>query len=362
MKEKLRVCMVGSSFRVRGGMTSVCRQLSGHPYGHGIEIEYVATHEFGSKLHRCMMFLRGYFRVLGLLMGGKADIVHLHMSERGSFYRKYMLFRLAKGFRKPVVLHMHGADFREFYENSSARIQRMVRRLLHGCDRVVVLGKNWERIVHSIEPRTNILVINNAVPIPALTARWDAAESHLCYLGVLIPRKGVGDLLDALRILLDRRDLSRPVRLTIAGSGPEEESLMEKCRELELTDRVTFVGWTTGEEKQSLLLSSQCFILPSYNEGLPVAILEAISSGLPVVTTNVGSINEAVVDGENGRFVPVRDPGKLADAIFDTVSTKERWSHFSAGARKIAQERFDESILFDQMEALYLDLMEETNG
>lgn len=343
MKKNRHICMVGSAFTVRGGMTSVCKQLTGHTYGHGIEIHYVPTHEFGPKLHRCGVFVLGYLRLWKLFLSGKADLVHMHMSERGSFHRKYLVHRLAKLFGKPDVLHMHGSDFREFYEKSGKHQKARIRRLLRECDRVVVLGENWNRFVHSIEPNANTLVMNNAVAIPDLTAQWDEAETHLCYLGVLIPRKGVSDLLHAMRLLLDRPELPRPIRLTIAGSGAEEDALMALCRELDLSNYVTFLGWTRGEEKQSLLLSSQCFILPSYNEGLPVAILEAISCGLPVVTTDVGSTNEAITDNVDGRFVPVHDPAALADAIADVISGRERWETLRRGARDKALARFDEN-------------------
>ncbi len=363
MKKTLRVCMVGSSFKVRGGMTSVCKQLSSHNYQHGIEIEYIPTHEFGPIPHRIGVFLKGYWKMLRLLCAGKVDLVHLHMSERGSFVRKYLIFRLAKRFRKPCVLHMHGAEFRIFYEKSGNFIQKRVRRMLRDTDRVVVLGQHWNDIVHEIEPQANTLVVNNAVPIPALSAEWDNAETHLCYLGVLIPRKGVSDLLDAMRLLLDRPDLPRPIRLTVVGSGEEADLLARKCRELHLSNYVTFAGWTSGIEKQSQLLNSQCFILPSYNEGLPVAILEALSCGLPVVTTNVGSINEAVADGVNGYFVPVHEPQALADAIFRVISSKEHWQELSAGAKNTARQRFDEQLLFKTAENLYLSLAgEENNG
>lgn len=361
LNNQLHIYMVGSAFTVRGGMTSVCRQLSEHAWGHHIQVHYIPTHEFGPRIHRCMVFLVGYLRLLWALLFRQVDLMHMHMSERGSFYRKYFVHRLVKFFRKPDILHMHGSDFREFYAKSRPFTKKRIHRLLTECDQVVVLGESWNQFVHDMEPQAKTLVINNAVSIPELRARWDAAETHLCYLGVLIPRKGVDDLLKAMALLLRRPDLPRPVRLTIAGSGEDEEALTALCRELELSNAVTFLGWTTGREKQSLLLSSQCFILPSHNEGLPVAILEALSCALPVVATNVGSNNEAVIDGTNGRFVPVQDPQALADAIFDTISSKSRWEALSANARKLAKARFDEKLLFSQLEQLYCSLIRGNN-
>ncbi len=358
MKENPHICMVGSAFSVRGGMTSVCKQLSRHDYGGGIRVHYIPTHEFGPKLHRCAVFLVGYLRVLWLLLTGRADLVHMHMSERGSFYRKYWIHRLAKAFGKPDIVHMHGSEFKEFYEGARPALQARIRRLLTECDRVVVLGSYWDGFVRSIAPGARTLVINNAIALPDATACWDPAEMHLCYMGVLIPRKGVDDLLRAMALLEGRTDLPRPIRLTVAGSGPEESRLMELTRELKLTGKVTFLGWTRGEEKLSLLLSSQCFVLPTSNEGLPVAILEALGCGLPVITTDVGSIGEAIADGENGCFVPVHDPAALARAIARISRDAEGWQRMSRNARRTAVEKFDERLLFEQIGAVYRTLLE----
>lgn len=358
MKKQVRVCMLGSDLAVRGGMSTVVSQLLRHQWSRQVQIEYIPTHESGPVSHRCRAFLHGYLRLRRLLQQGQVDLVHLHMSQRGSFQRKYLLFRLAKRYRVKVILHLHGSEFMEYYTDAPAKTKARIRQLLRGCDRVLVLGRNWARKVRGIEPRSRLQILLNAVELPQETAQWNEFRREICYLGVLVPRKGVGDLLQALQIL-QRRGLQPPVYLTVAGSGEDLPRLEAMCRELGISAQVCFPGWIDHEEKAATLRHCQCFVLPSYHEGLPVCVLEALSYGVPTVSTDVGSVDEAVRDCENGRLVPPGDPEVLAEAIRWVISDRDRWKYLSRRARDTARQEFDERAVFTQLEQLYFDLTSE---
>lgn len=357
MKKAIRVCMLGSDLSVRGGMSTVVSQLLRHQWSRDVQIEYIPTHETGTLLHRCLIFARGYLRLRRLLKQGRADLVHLHMSQRGSFCRKYILYKLARRYQVPIILHLHGSEFMQYYAAAPERTRARIQELLLRCDRVLTLGRNWARNVRSIEPRARLRVLHNAVEIPQTQAVWTETGSELCYLGVLTPRKGVGDLLYALKLLT--RSEPRPLHLTVAGTGEDQPRLEELCRELGLSDRVTFTGWIDDETKRQLLRNSQCFILPSYNEGLPVGILEALSYGVPTVSTNVGSTDEAVLDEKNGRLVQPGDPETLAEAIRYVTAGRETWERLSACARQTVRDGFDERYVFAQLEDIYTALLPE---
>ena len=357
MKKTIRVCMLGSDLSVRGGMSTVVSQLLRHQWSRDIQIEYIPTHETGSLLHRCLVFAGGYLRLRRLLKKGQADLVHLHMSQRGSFCRKYILYRLAKRRHVPIVLHLHGSEFMQFYAAAPESTKARIREILLGCDRVLTLGRNWARNIRSIEPRARLRVLHNAVVIPKEQAAWQEERTELCYLGVLTPRKGVGDLLYALKLLAGTTP--RPIHLTVAGTGEDQSRLEELSRELGLSHRVSFTGWIDDETKHRLLCGSQCFILPSYNEGLPVCILEALSYGVPAVCTDVGSTGEAVLDKKNGRLVQPGDPDALAEAIRYTVSSRETWEALSTCAGQTARDGFDERYVFAQLEDIYAALLPE---
>ena len=216
---------------------------------------------------------------------------------------------------------------------------------------VIVLGDKWKEVVKKIEPTTKAVVVNNTVRIPNCTVEWNLPITVL-FMGVLIKRKGVADLIRAVDILKKKNRLDN-VKFVIAGSGVEEAELKTMCKKLELDKYINFVGWTSGEKKERLFRESQMLVLPSYNEGLPVSILEAISYGMPVVATCVGDISAAIIDGENGYLVEPGDVDALANSIYKLISEKANWQKKSESARKISISQFDETGFFETILNLY---------
>ena len=123
-----------------------------------------------------------------------------------------------------------------------------------------------------------------------------------------------------------------------------------------LTDIVQFLGWINNEQKTELLKQSDILVLPSYNEGLPIAILEALSYGLPVISTNVGSISEAVIDGTNGFLYTPGDVDKLAMNMKQIVEAPNLWNKFSSESRNIAEQKFSDVTFFEKIENIYFKL------
>jgi glycosyltransferase involved in cell wall biosynthesis len=141
-----------------------------------------------------------------------------------------------------------------------------------------------------------------------------AGRPRLLHIGRLSSEKGVADLLEAVRILKNKH--GPWCQLTVAGSGPEENRLKEYVKALGIDENVRFVGYVKEDaELVRLYQNSDVFILPSYTEGVPKVILEAMANGLPVVSTAVGGIPEIVQDGVNGLLVPPRDPEGIYAAI-----------------------------------------------
>lgn len=357
-EKKVHIVMVGSAVSLRGGMSQVVRQLLGHEWGPEMEIQYLASHAPGSAFKRCRIFLAAYFKLLLLLLwGGRVDIAHLHMSYKGSFWRKYLICRLLKRFHRPVLLHLHGSEFKAFYDNAGRWQKRQIRWLLGVCDRVLVLGSYWELVILEIQPRARTVVLPNAVPLPAERAQWQTEPFRVLYLGVLIGRKGICDLLAGFQRLREALACAgKGPELVIAGTGEQEAELRGMCEQLGLTGCVTFAGWVEGAQKAALLASSQCLVLPSYHEGLPVVILEALSYGLPVVATGVGSVSDAVIDGYNGRLIPTHAPEALAMALKDVMSDQAQWEQMSAHARQLVSRRFASDQFFARLVEIYLAL------
>lgn len=251
----------------------------------------------------------------------------------------------------PDIIHLHGSEFEKWYHNSNDRTRKYIRILLRECKRFIVLGNKWNKIVKEIEPETNTLVLGNTVHIPKYTVHWDQPFKIL-YMGVLIERKGVRDLLHAVK-LIKKEDVSEHIRLVIAGSGEEESNLKKICKDLGLDHVVEFAGWIAEEKKETLFRECQMLVLPSYNEGLPIAILEAISYGMPIVATNVGDVSSAVNDGNNGFLFEPGDVNQLACALSKISGDKQVYERMATNSKMIANKFFSDNLYFEKLKTIY---------
>ncbi|WP_162144541.1 glycosyltransferase [Ectobacillus panaciterrae] len=352
-----KILMVGSSLNVKGGMTTVVESFLRHNFGDDIVLKYIPTHIEGvGKIQKTLYFLMRLIEICGQLVFGKVKIVHMHMSERGSFSRKYIVFRLAKFFNKQVITHTHGAEFKDFYEKSSSNLKVKIHKLLKGSNVVITLGESWNKIIKQIEPESNTFILRNSVQIPVNKNAINNERIKILFLAVLIKRKGILDLIEASKeIIKELEKNNKQVEFVIAGDGELAESAKALVVKLGLNSYFKFVGWVNNEQKHNLLRETDLFILPSYNEGLPMSILEAISYGIPVISTNVGSINEAVRNGENGFLLNAGDKDQLTEYTLKLLMGSDFYK-MGARAREIAENFFNIDSYFETIKNLYLAL------
>lgn len=336
--------MVGNHPSVKGGITSVINQLRSYDWNEeNIEMKFIPTYLEKNNSIKILFFGLAYLRIFFEIIFSRPDVIHMHMSYKGSFGRKYLIHQLCKRFHICEIIHLHGSEFKKWYEESPKEKQLKIRKLLREVDKFIVLGSEWEQRIKNIESSTSIVVVNNTVSIPQKAVKWDKEEFHILFLGVLIKRKGVNDLLEAMS-LLHKKGMLNGVKLWIAGTGNEEENLKNQCNTLKLDEYVKFYGWTDGKKKEELILNSQLFVLPSYNEGLPMAILESMSYGLPVVSTCVGDMREAIENDSNGYLLEPGDINGFAEAIESIlVLSEQEWKNMSKNAREKAENKFSDS-------------------
>ncbi|KIR02426.1 glycosyl transferase, group 1 [Lachnospiraceae bacterium TWA4] len=277
----------------------------------------------------------------------------MHMSYKGSFIRKYLIFLLCQRYHIPTLVHLHGSEFQKWYQTLNPVIKHRVNQMLRDSNSVIVLGDFWKTTIDQIESRANTIIIRNAIKIPQECVVWNDKKFRIIFLGVLNRRKGTENLIRAFEIIKDSDKLNK-IELVIAGSGPEEKYLKILCKERKLDCFIKFLGWVDSKEKRKLLKTGNLLVLPSYNEGLPISILEAISYGIPVVATNVGDIASAVFDGKNGYLVQPGDIMGLAEAILKIISDPSKYQDFSNQSKYIAKSKFSEENFFQKMLQCYL--------
>jgi glycosyltransferase involved in cell wall biosynthesis len=161
--------------------------------------------------------------------------------------------------------------------------------------------------------------------------RWQVAggDRVVGTVARLTPQKGIHDLIDAARLVCNERP---QVRFIHMGTGPLAQSIARSLSAGGLGHRLQLVGHV--RDPMSLLAGLDLFVLPSLWEGLPIALLEAMAAGLPVVATRVAGIDEVIEDGRSGLLVPPADPAALARAITELVDDDERRRCLGQGARE----------------------------
>jgi glycosyltransferase involved in cell wall biosynthesis len=169
--------------------------------------------------------------------------------------------------------------------------------------------------------------------------------------------KGYPDLLAAARLVADRADVDPRVRFVIVGQGLLENELRQRHAALGLGSSVQILGYRADAPR--ITAAADLFVLASHHEGLPVAVMEALAAGVPVVATDVGGLAEAVTDGESGMLVPAHDPDRLAAAITTLAGDPASRARLGQGALEAAP-RFSAARSELEIEAVYqraLDLV-----
>ena len=162
------------------------------------------------------------------------------------------------------------------------------------------------------------------------------AGRHLLYVGRLAAAKGLPVLFDSLMTLKDRHP---DILLTVVGDGSDRPQLEARAKDLEICEQVRFVGYKSRVEVRQYLQESDMLVLPSFAEGVPVVLMEAMAAGLPVVTTRIAGIGELVDDGESGFLVPPGDAIAMGDRISMLLEDNQLRSRMGAKGRvKVAEE------------------------
>ena len=350
----VKVLMVGNDSSVKGGITTVISQFREYNWKkEKINFKFIPTYIDKNNIFKIVFFAISIIRIFFYLMLSRPDIVHVHMSYKGSFYRANIIHKLCHMFNVRDIIHLHGSEFKQWYDELKNSKKKEVKQLLKEASYIIVLGNEWEKRIKNIEDESKIIVVHNTVKIPKEIVRYNKDCFNVVFLGVLIKRKGIHDLLKAISILKEKNVLNQ-INFKIAGTGEEKLFLENLADTIDITEYVNFVGWVNDIEKKELIKESQLLVLPSYNEGLPMSILEGISFGLPVIATNVGDIPEAVINGKNGFLINPGDIQSLASSLEKIIlSGEKRWKEFSKKSKEIATEKFTNEKYFNIFKKIY---------
>lgn len=344
--EAKNILTIGIDYRVvRGGVAAVENVYSTfyQPFNH------VTTTVTNGQVKKLLVLCKAILQFLyWMLFHPEIKIVHVQGSVGASFWRKAIFIYITKFFHKMVVWHMHAGRFAVFYQQHRYAVSKVVNK----SDVIIALSEYWKEYFKNEFPTKRVEIIKNVISAPRIH-KQQTGYFTLLFLGLLGKNKGIYDLLECIR---DHKvEFQGKLKLYIGGNG-EIEHVKQLIKEYGIADIVIFEGWVSGDKKIELLNKSDAYILPSYKEGLPISILEAMSYEMPIISTPVGGIPEIVSNGENGYLV---EPGNKED-IYKAIMSLLNDADLRNRMGRISLSRVGEHLpeyVEKQLETLYDSLL-----
>ncbi|WP_213765089.1 glycosyltransferase family 4 protein [Caballeronia sp. dw_19] len=363
----LKVLHVGPGFGQRGGVASVLGELAASAvlFGdEGISFSFFETRGFKRPINLLLFGLVDIPRFV-IAMCQKVDAVHFHVSADGSFYRKFVLYLIARSRGKRTLFHWHANNLKAFRSSAGWMVARAVTNFVRGSDAAIGVSREMSQDLEDERgTRDRIYTIGNSA-YAAETATKDGEKTarsdclpYLAFAARFVPEKGIADLFAAIALLKGEGCFAR---LKLAGTGDIRpwEQMIEN---LQISDRVTFVGWLSGEEKLQFYRDARAFCLPSYREPFGIVTLEAMFCGVAVIGTNRGGFLDLVEEGVTGYLVAPRDPKALAGSIRSLIESPESARQMGLAGRDRARRLYSTEAIVGQYVQCYRDVAMKRTG
>ncbi len=289
------------------------------------------------KYGREALSLNYLYKVMLFLAIGKIDIILCHYGPNGNF----AALMKELGLQGKLVTMFHGYDIRRGIEQGGAIYAPLFKR---GDAYLSISEYNYKNLVAFGAPVEKIHHHPVGIDMERYTysTRSNPLKGAIKILTVsrLVKEKGLFYGLEAIHKLINERSLVN-IEYYILGDGPEREDLQAQAQKLHIKDRVYFMGSQTQEAVIRVLSESHLFFLPSIAEALPVVLMEAQATGLPVVATDVGSVTQVMVDNKSGYIVPARDSSAMCDRLEYLIRNPQLWAAMGEAGRRHIEERYD---------------------
>lgn len=270
---------------------------------------HVTTTNKTSKFNKILLFFVAYLKTIFYFTTTDIQIVHIHTASYNSFYRKKHFVNLSNFFNKKIIIHIHGGGFKDFYKSNPEKIKKYLLK----CNEIVALSESWKVFYENELGLKNVTVIPNIIDYPkeGIENIKKEEKTNILFLGGISKDKGFFDICSAI---IDNIDFfqSNNIKFTIAGAGNISSIDSDYIDAINYMD---FIGFIIGEQKSDAYKNADIYILPSYIEGVPLSVLEAMSYKLPIIATNVGGIPDILKDGINGYMINPGKPNEIFDAI-----------------------------------------------
>lgn len=338
-----RILTIGPDPKAKGGMASVIAFLA--PMYEPFHL--VVTYKEISKIGKVLLFVNAVLKTFYYCVFRQIDVIHIHTANYIDFYRNTVLMYIGKLFHKRVLLHIHGSLFYEFYSTHPGYVASVCR----SADALVTVSSAFVKMLQQYGLNEHIYCLPNCVEFPELfRTEQHHNKLRLVFVGRINEVKGIYDVLECLHKY--KEQLQDKVELHIGGIG-DEERFLKMMTDYNLSSMIVQHGWVVGKEKEDLFCSSDVFIHPSRFESFGIAILEAMSYGLPVITTLIGGIPDFFENKKSGVAVTPGNVDEIYEAILLFLNDRSYISRMGKYGREEAK-RFTPQQIEQHLQNIYV--------
>ncbi|UCV09831.1 glycosyltransferase family 4 protein [Dechloromonas denitrificans] len=342
------VVMIGPCPDAKGGMSSVIAVYRAHGLFSEGDCRYLITATEGNTWHKLWVATSAFGLFVKLLALGRVSVLHAHVASGVSFWRKSLFIGLAYLFGCPVIFQLHGAEFRTFVaQRLTGWRKNLAFKLMRESSLVFVLSRDAEELLRTNVGLSRIELFPNPIATPKCVNR--ARTNDVVFLGQIGNRKGAFDLIKSFSDVHKKIPSSR---LILAGNG-EIQKAKELVSELNLGHSVIFSGWVNEEQRTKLLSEAGVFVLPSYNEQMPMSVLEAMASEVPIIASTVAAIPDMLEHGKCGVLIPPGNIQALGEAIAELLADPKRASDLAKRAHQRVHLHYSADVVLKRLRWQY---------
>jgi glycosyltransferase involved in cell wall biosynthesis len=267
----------------------------------------------------------------------KKHAVLIFTADGFSFFEKGLMAIIAKTFTNATVVIAPRSGLIVEDINRNGFLSRFITKVFNKVDFVLCQSNHWKKYFEKTVSNSNsnkFIVIENCIDISkynSLTNDLTIHPKEILFLSWVDKNKGIYELLEASKLLKDEKI---NFKLTIAGNGNAFDEIKSMIKNYNLEDNIDLFGWALGADKIKLLQKCNIYVLPSYYEGYPNSLLEAMASSKACIATNVGSISDIIENGTNGYLINPRNHIELYEKLKELISDNEKIIYFSNKARE----------------------------
>lgn len=362
-----KILIVGPSPSHIGGVSTFTQSILNSSLSERYEISCfdILSDEFlaGNLISKIIKKFWMFIKYTNFLIGNSITLVHINSSSYQSFWFSTVFLILSKVYSRKVVLRIGSGLFKEF--SLTHPLRYLIKLILHIPDRVIVLSKGWALFFRNQLGIFRISILNNGVLSSNFSTNTESivlpevlkGKKVFSFLGSLEEKKGVFDIINVFSGIIKENP---SVMLILGGEAPNSEvyqKLKNLIRNLNIEKYLYLYGAVSGKEKIKLLKASHIFVFPSYAEGFPNALLEAMAAGLPVVSTTVGAIPELIEDGRNGFLISPGDLANLKEKLLTLLENETLRRKMGEENMRKVRENYDIEIIAQRLSSIYDSVM-----